>query len=182
VNGEIDYQLSFFQACRTVPYLLLEDGDFLLSVLKDLGMLLLFAIGGSIGYIVNLTRRINDTESRAKFRHDVDPSYVEANTGSGYIPGANDSPVLRNAGYGEKEKIYLIKEVRDHEIIYRKYGKGCEELVVDGKVYAEFLFKGIAKPHTMSATVFGMRIEVGYFRINYINVDGQQVASSTRWI
>lgn len=94
----------------------------------------------------------------------------------------DDSPILRTAQSEEKIKVYAETSVSGHTITYRKYGKNLEELVVDGYVYAEFPFKGIAKAHEMSAVVNGMEITVGYFQSNYIKVNGNVVATTVRWI
>ena len=93
-----------------------------------------------------------------------------------------DSPILRAAETWEKIKVYVEASWNGHVITYRKYGKNTEELVVDGKVYAEYVFRGPAKPNTMTAVVDGLEISAGYFKSNFITVNGQLIASTTRWI
>ena len=93
-----------------------------------------------------------------------------------------DSEPLRAALSEEKIKVDLEADVDGRHVIYRKYGKGLEELVVDNYVYADFSFKGIAKPHFMSAVVGGKQITVGYHQMNYIVVNNVVIKQSTRWI
>ncbi len=116
----------------------------------------------------------------------VDPEAATVETTPSTVPSTepspDDSPILRAAGNEEKVKVYVETQWSGHSIVYRKYGKNTEELVVDGNVYAEFAFKGLAKPHTMTATVCGMRISAGYFQSNFIMVNDQTVAQSVRWI
>jgi len=97
-------------------------------------------------------------------------------------PSVEDSPILRSAGTEEKIKVYTEARWNGHTIVYRKYGKNTEELVIDGNVYAEYVFRGLAKPNTMTATVGGLEISAGYFQRNFIMVNGQIIAASVRWI
>ena len=106
---------------------------------------------------------------------DAAESTVAAST----IP---DSPILRVAGNEEKVKVYVEAQWNGYSIVYRKYGKNTEELVINGNVYAEYVFRGLAKPNTMSATVGGMQISAGYFQRNFIAVNDQIIAASVRWI
>jgi hypothetical protein len=97
-------------------------------------------------------------------------------------PAIEDSPILRTAGTEEKIKVYAEARWNGHVITYRKYGKNTEELVVDGYVYAEYVFRGLAKPNTMTAVVGGLQISAGYFRSNFITINNQLIASTVRWI
>jgi hypothetical protein len=105
-----------------------------------------------------------------------------AETKSNAASTVPDSPVLRVAGNEEKIKVYVEAQWSGYTIVYRKYGKNTEELVVNGNVYAEYVFRGLAKPNTMSATVGGMQISAGYFQRNFISVNDQIIAASVRWI
>ncbi len=103
-----------------------------------------------------------------------------ANEENGYAPSVDDSPILRRAGSEEKIKVYLETQYNGHSIVYRRYGKNTEELVVDNYVYAEYTFSGIAKQNTMTATVDGLQITAGYARQNFIMIGNQIVAQSSR--
>lgn len=100
---------------------------------------------------------------------------------------ASDTPLpetapIRAAGTEEKVKVYLQATVGTHTVVYRKYGKHTEELVIDGQVYAESILQGpIAKPTGLSAVVDGMQIFAGYYQKNYIIVNGECIAQSVRW-
>lgn len=104
---------------------------------------------------------------------------AESTVAASAIP---DSPILRTAGNEEKVKVYVEAQWNGYSIVYRKYGKNTEELVINGNVYAEYVFRGLAKPNTMSATVGGMQISAGYFQRNFIAVNDQIIAASVRWI
>lgn len=106
----------------------------------------------------------------------------ESADGTDNAPAVDDSPILRVAGTEEKIKVHAEANWNGHTIIYRKYGKNTEELVVDGYVYAEYVFRGLAKPNTMTAVVGGLRISAGYFRSNFITVNNQLIVSTVRWI
>lgn len=160
-------------------YLFLGDLSAILDVVFHAWILYYLIIGVKYGHqLKNLPEDVAaDTEfanGGSLFVSDTEPT---AETFS-----ANDSPILRTAQSEEKIKVYTEALVSGHTITYRKYGKNLEELVVDGYVYAEFTFKGIAKPHEMSAVVYGMEITAGYFQNNYIKVNGNVVAQSVRWI
>ena len=53
--------------------------------------------------------------------------------------------------------------------------------MIDGNVYAEYVFRGRAKSNTMTATVSGMEISAGYFQRNFIMVNSQIIAATSRW-
>ena len=93
-----------------------------------------------------------------------------------------DTPILRRAGDSEKIKVHAEANFGAHKIVYRKYGKNTEELVIDGYVYAEHVFEKRLKPYFMEATIEGQKISVGYFQTNRIAVNGQIIAQTTRWI
>lgn len=103
--------------------------------------------------------------------------------GEGPVAALPETSPIRTAGTEEKVKIYLQATVGAHTVIYRKYGKHTEELVIDGQVYAEYRFQGpIAKPNSLAAVIDGMQIFAGYYQKNYIIVNGECIAQSIRWI
>lgn len=109
------------------------------------------------------------------------PQPQETDSEGNALPKAPDTPVLRAADTEAKCKVYLQTDVYGHHIIYRKIGK-CEELVVDGMVYAEFVRRGMALT-AMTAVVDGMRIAAGFEQSrNYIIVNDLVVAQNTRWV
>ena len=93
-----------------------------------------------------------------------------------------DTPVLRNAEYGQKAKIFLKETVKDYEIVYRRV-KAVNELVINGRVYDEkkavFEFE-----HNLKATVGGHVIEAGLDSDNfsYIMFDGERISQKERTV
>lgn len=166
---------------------MMADGmeEYLLDLLRSY----LFDILFHVYVMVELLLGIKSASKLKKL--DAEAAEAEAaqpKPGDDYAPeaavvdeGESNIP-LRVAGNEEESKVYVTADYNGHNIVYRKYGKGLEELVVDGNVYAEFRFTGIARPHEMSATVNGRKIAVGFYQINYIIVDGTRIAQSTRWI
>ena len=93
-----------------------------------------------------------------------------------------DTPVLRNAEYGQKAKIFLKETVENYEIVYRRI-KTVNELVINGWVYDEkkavFEFE-----HNLKATVGGHVIEAGLDTDNfsYIMFDGERISQKERTV
>lgn len=93
-----------------------------------------------------------------------------------------DTPVLRNAEYGQKAKIFLQEKFENYDIVYRRV-KSVNELVINGRVYDErkavFEFE-----HNLKATVGGHVIEAGLDSDNfsYIMFDGELIAEDERFI
>ena len=93
-----------------------------------------------------------------------------------------DTPVLRNAEYGQKAKIFLQEKFENYDIVYRRV-KSVNELVINGRVYDErkavFEFE-----HNLKATVGGHVIEAGLDSNNfsYILFDGELIAEDERFI
>ena len=93
-----------------------------------------------------------------------------------------DTPVLRNAEYGQKAKIFLQENFENYDIVYRRV-KSVNELVINGRVYDErkavFEFE-----HNLKATVGGHVIEAGLDSNNfsYILFDGELIAEDKRFI
>lgn len=93
-----------------------------------------------------------------------------------------DSPALREAGE-VKHKVHAAADAFGHHIVYRKVGKR-DELVVDGMVYGEYLYRSwTAQPHILTAYVRGMKITAGFaMSSNFIRVNDAEFAKSTRWV
>jgi hypothetical protein len=93
-----------------------------------------------------------------------------------------DSTPLRDADNEVKAKILLESEIYGHFITYRRI-KRTNELVIDGKVYAEYI--ALAEmPHMLTATVDGHNIAAGMDNTShsFILVDGQTVKTKLRLI
>ena len=54
--GEVDFTLTFFESVRALPYFF-EDSEILIPYLKDLGLGLLFAVGGAFSYVSGLRKK-----------------------------------------------------------------------------------------------------------------------------
>ena len=72
-------------------------------------------------------------------------------------------------------------EAYGHKIIYRRV-KRTNELVIDGRVYGEYVAL-MERPHELSAYIDGHMFVVGInsYSQMFIEVDGKQVASKTRF-
>jgi hypothetical protein len=97
-------------------------------------------------------------------------------------PDFQNTPALRVAE-DVKHRILASADVYGKHIVLRKVGK-CDELVVDGTVYAEYPYPSwIVQPHTLTAYVNGMKISAGlavsYF---FISVNNVEFARAVKWI
>ncbi|MBQ7172288.1 MAG: hypothetical protein IJR89_08450 [Clostridia bacterium] len=91
-----------------------------------------------------------------------------------------DSEILRYADLDAKARIFLEADVLTYTVTYRRVKK-VNELVIDGKVYAEF--ESLIEPaHSLSARIGGHLIEAGFDGVNhsFIKLDGQTVAKKLR--
>ena len=93
-----------------------------------------------------------------------------------------DSKVIRYADTAEKEKVFLSSEIYGHKIVYRRVKK-TNELVIDGRVYAEYTAL-LEKAHLLTATLDGHTYGVGYDNrgLVYLSVDGMLTEQKTRLI
>ena len=92
-----------------------------------------------------------------------------------------DSPILRTADLDVKSRSLVEAEVPGYYIVYRRV-KSCNELVVNGRVYDEYV-KLIEQSHILSAQIDGHRIEAGCNSLSgkvFINFDGQNIANKVR--
>ena len=134
--------------------------------------------------IITVAKGISGASKLEKVQEQIaqnseEPEYVSgADTEN--APAADSMPAMRAAGTEEKIKVYLETDAYGHRITYRRYGK-IEELVIDGMVYAECGPKGLKTGHEMSAKFEGHVYTAGMFNQNYINVDGINLKTSTRW-
>lgn len=93
-----------------------------------------------------------------------------------------DSSVIRMADPDSKVKTFAEADFGTLHISYQR-AKRVNELIVNGRVYAEFEVL-VENAHTLSAVVNGHEIEAGFdgkFTV-FINVDGKQIAKKTRII
>lgn len=91
-----------------------------------------------------------------------------------------DSKILRTADTTTKTKIFFEKDVFGHRIVYRRVKK-TNELIVDGKVYGEYvaLFEAA---HTIKAVVDGHSYAVGFDGkvLSYLIVDDMLALQKVR--
>lgn len=94
-----------------------------------------------------------------------------------------ESTPIRTVEAGEKARVLLKTEANGHEIIYRRV-KRVNQLVIDGRLYAEIETGLVETAHTLSATVGGHLIVVGFdgFSGSYCTVDGITIAKKARLI
>lgn len=89
---------------------------------------------------------------------------------------------LRRAENAEKSKVLVTADSFGHKIVYRRYGKTKEELIVDGYVYAEWIRTKKAKSNTINAVVSGVPVAAGFLgQMNFIAVSNVIIANTTRW-
>ena len=182
-EGEVDYAPTFGEACRAVPAFLREP-EIGPAYIKDLALSLVFALVGGLGTVITTIKTIKNKRS---IPSEATYSPTEGNTdGPNSFETAaakpSDSPILRTATTDEKVKILAQADAFGHRVIFRKVGKKTEELVIDNAVYAEREMGVISKAYSMMAIVDGHIFTVGMYRVNYIEVDGVRIATSTRWI
>ena len=92
-----------------------------------------------------------------------------------------DSPILRIADTEVKARTLLEVEVDGHKITYRRV-KRVNELVIDGKVYAEYEAL-VEHSHALSAQFCGHIIEVGLDTAqsqSFARIDGRVVSKKAR--
>lgn len=92
-----------------------------------------------------------------------------------------DSTPLRPADFSAKSRTFLETEDYGHRIIYRRVKK-TNELVIDGRVYGEYIAL-MERPHELSAYIDGHMFVVGInsYSKMFIEIDGKLVASKTRF-
>ncbi len=93
-----------------------------------------------------------------------------------------DSRILRSADTTVKARILLESEYFGHKIVYRRVKK-TNELVIDGKVYGEYIAL-FEKTHTIKATVDGHLYSVGFDGrgMSYLIVDDMIVTQKVRLV
>ena len=92
-----------------------------------------------------------------------------------------DSPVLRNADFSVKSRTLLECDFLNHKVLYRRVKK-VNELVIDGKVYAEYVSR-MEFNHALFAIVDGHKFVAGLENnLSFIEVDGAVLKQKLRWI
>ncbi len=93
-----------------------------------------------------------------------------------------DTPVLRMADPDGKAKTFVEADYGAFHISFQR-AKRVNELIVNGRVYAEFEVL-VENAHTLEAVVGGHKIEAGYDGkfMTFINVDGKEIAKKARII
>lgn len=93
-----------------------------------------------------------------------------------------DSTPLRDADMSVKSRIFLTATVLDHTVIYRRV-KRTNELVIDGRVYAEYTAL-IEKSHVLSAAIDGHAFAIIFdgFGVITLTVDNKSVGNGYRLV
>ena len=112
---------------------------------------------------------------------DTSESNTTSTVSAAPYPQIPDSPILRDADFSVKSRILLEAEFYGLSIVYRRVKK-VNELVINGKVYAEYTAL-IETAHTLRAQVNGHYVEAGHDGAfhSYINLNGNQIAKKVRW-
>ena len=92
------------------------------------------------------------------------------------------SPVLRDADKKSRAAVFCEADFMSHHIVYQR-GKRANELIVDGKVYAEYVIFS-EDAHTLEATIDGFKIQAHYdgTSMTCILADGKEIARKRRLI
>lgn len=105
------------------------------------------------------------------------PAEAEPVTGTGEY-----SPVLRDENPKSRVKVFCEADFMSHHIVYQR-GKRANELIVDGKVYAEYVIFS-EDAHTLEATIDGFKIQAHYDGTSMTSIlaDGKEIARKRRFI
>lgn len=106
----------------------------------------------------------------------------EAFVGQDYPQIPQNSKILRMADTDVKSKTFLEAEKFGHVIVYRRV-KTTNELVVDGRVYDEYVAL-VEAPHNLVAEIDGHIFEAGMMNPawSYIKADGEMLAKKIRLV
>ena len=92
------------------------------------------------------------------------------------------SPVLRDEDKKSRVTVFCEADFRSHHIVYQR-AKRANELIVDGRVYAEYeIFS--EKEHTLEAIIDGFKIQAHYDgkMMTRILAEGKEIARKRRFI
>ena len=106
----------------------------------------------------------------------------EAFVGQDYPQIPQNSKVMRMADTDVKSKTFLEAEKFGHVIVYRRV-KTTNELVVDGRVYDEYVAL-VEAPHNLVAEIDGHIFEAGMMNPawSYIKADGEMLTKKIRLV
>lgn len=92
------------------------------------------------------------------------------------------SPVLREADKKSRVTVFCEADFMSHHIVYQR-AKRANELIVDGKVYAEYVIFS-EDAHTLEAIIDGFKIQAHYDgkSMTSILADGKEIARKRRFI
>lgn len=92
------------------------------------------------------------------------------------------SPVLREADKKSRVTVFCEADFMSHHIVYQR-AKRANELIVDGKVYAEYVIFS-EDAHTLEATIDGFKIQAHYDGTSMTSIlaDGKEIARKRRFI
>jgi hypothetical protein len=132
--------------------------------------------------IVSLALGISAYTKLKKLPEEEEIPFVPENVPVTDVMYPEDSPVLRMADPDGKAKTFVEADFGAFHISFQR-AKRVNELIVNGRVYAEFevLFESA---HTLEAVVGGHKIEAGYDGkiMTFIKVDGKELAKKARLI
>ena len=110
---------------------------------------------------------------------EAETGTVEAET----VTGTGEySPVLREADKKSRAAVFCEADFMSHHIVYQR-AKRANELVVDGRVYDEYVIFS-EDAHTLEATIDGFKIQAHYDGLSMTSIlaDGKEIARKTRLI
>lgn len=130
------------------------------------------------GYLINAIV----VYRKMKKAPETQPITEEAFVGQDYPQIPQNSKVLRMADTDVKSKTFLEAEKFGHVIVYRRV-KTTNELVVDGRVYDEYVAL-VEAPHNLVAEIDGHIFEAGMMNPawSYIKADGEMLAKKIRLV
>lgn len=171
--GGMIFALVFF-VLDTVAMVLLLDSmeDSILDLIIHIVVIIMLADG------VYLYYKWKKTPETAVIQADED--FPEEDTQVPQTDAFGNSKVLRYADSEEKARILAQAEAYGHTIVYRRI-KRTNELVVDGRVYDEYVaFAEFA--HTLQAHVNGHKFVAEYDgkTASFLYADGKQIAKKIR--
>lgn len=181
--GWLIFALAFFSADTVAMFALgVFEMDFIFDIVFHVVSIVSLAMG------LHAQVRLKDMGDEPIVVTDSDaiPAFGlgEAAPGDAFARATSpkpDSAPIRDADFSVKARILLETEVLGHKVYYRRV-KHVNELVIDRYVYAEK--KAVLEVrHTLSATVDGHEIEVGFDgTYSYAALDGQLLTQKLRLI
>lgn len=130
------------------------------------------------GYLINAIVVYRKMKKAPEMEEITEEAFV----GQDYPQIPQNSKVLRMADTDVKSKTFLEAEKFGHVIVYRRV-KTTNELVVDGRVYDEYVAL-VEAPHNLVAEIDGHIFEAGMMNPawSYIKADGEMLTKKIRLV